>query len=189
MAALLLILALCPAPPVVAFGDSITVGYGARTTAAMWVNQVGAALDNQAVAGSTVAEQVDVMRGYAGGAQSAYWFSCANDLLKGTKPEAYAAALREGVGLLQEKGLRVSLGTCLKMRTYPALASAELQAAYSAAVREVAAETGARLVDIDALYDPRLHEAAFLPYHPNDEGHTVIARAFRGYVLWFPWVG
>lgn len=185
MSVLLLIVLFCGGPTTVAFGDSITVGYGARTQAAMWANQVGA-VDNRAVAGSTVREQVEEqIRVYEGGARRAWWFSCANDILQGTPSEEYRRALLEGVTILQSRGLAVSLGTCLRFRIIRPEWSA-LHDAYNDAIRSVASETGARLVDIDAVYVPAEHEATFLPYHPNDAGHALIARTFMSTSYYFP---
>ena len=180
MIALLVAILLCP-PTSVAFGDSITVGYGARTTKAMWANRVGVG-DNRAVAGSTVAEQVEVIRAYRGRATTALWFSCTNDLFRATSPLSYTASLSEGVRLLQARGLTVYVGTCLRLKRSPYAPRGweELHDAYSAAARAVAEGTGAILVDIDAVYDAETMEASFLPWHPSDAGHAAIAQAFLG---------
>lgn len=178
-------------PGLVAFGDSITVGYGAYSRAAMWTERMGVPVENLAVAGSTVTEQVaGQITPYAGRAMVALWFSCTNDLFHGTPVAEYRATLDAGVRALQARGMVVYLGTCLRPASYAAMAGdAALHDAYSAVVRDVAVADGAVLVDIDAGYDPATMERTALPYHPNDEGHAFIARAFAQALrrrLWLP---
>jgi lysophospholipase L1-like esterase len=177
MIAVLIALALCGAPSTVAFGDSITVGYGARTQAAMWVNRLGVAVDNRAVAGSTVAEQVEQIREYQGEATEALWFSCTNDLFAQTPVVSYTTVISEGVSLLRARGLTIYLGTCPALKERPGLPSnwRELHAGYNRGLKTI---PGVTLVDVDGAYDAETQEATFLPYHPSDAGHAAIASAF-----------
>ena len=159
----------------------------------MWANQLGAPVDNLAVAGSTVAEQVEVISAYQGSARVALWVSCTNDLFAQTSPISYTAALSAGVRLLQQRGMTVYLGTCLglKDRSEAPPNWRALHDAYNEAARTVAEETGAILVDVDAAYDAETMEASFQPWHPSDEGHEAIAGAFLGALhrrMWFPFV-
>lgn len=181
--AILLIAALalpCGAPPaIVAFGDSITVGYGAHSRAGMWADRLEGdvgTIENAAVAGSTVAQQRQIIEAYTGEATTALWLSCTNDLFAQTPAAQYRATLKAGVLHLRQRGMRVYLGTCLGLKGQPALDA--LHTSYSDAARAVAVETGAILVDVDSAYDPLTMEAAFLPHHPNDAGHAVIAQTF-----------
>ena len=181
-AVLLLGFATSPQPPaIVAFGDSITIGYGAFSQAAMWTSQMQVPIDNRAVFGTTVAEQLNFqIIPYDGQATTAIWFSCYYDLYAATTAKDYAAAVLGGVRRLQEKGLRVYLGTCLALQSYTTVVgNASYVDAYNAALADVARESGATLVDINAVYDPTTMERPGMCGQPNDVGHTVIALAFQ----------
>lgn len=156
----------------------------------MWTERLGVAVDNQAVAGSTVAEQVEQIRLYQGDATQALWFSCTNDLLRGTTVPSYTAAISEGVALLRSRGLTVRLGTCpgLKDRAGVPENWKALQAGYTEGIRGVAGAYGLFMAPVASLYDPATMEATFLPNHPSDEGHAAIARAFVGWRSWLPLV-
>jgi hypothetical protein len=185
MAALFLVLLLCAPPSAVAFGDSWTVGYGAYSRQAMWTERLGYPVENLAVAGSTVAEQVEVIRSYQGSATTALWFSCTNDLFKQTPIISYTASISEGVSLLQQRGIVVRLGTCPGLKERAGLPNnwPKLQEGYNEGITGIA---GVWLVDVDAVYDAETMEASFLPNHPSDIGHAAIARAFLGYRAWLP---
>ena len=184
MAALLLLLALCPPPaPYVAFGDSITVGNLASSPALGWARVVASpwALDNRAEGGTVVAEQLGTIQAYGGGATVALWLVCANDLRKGTPAEGFAATVQQGVDMLRGKGVeRVFLnGVCLP---FPEI-DPTLRASYDAALATI---HGATLVDIASGFLPSMFADGT---HPNDAGHASIARAFWGALhrrIYFP---
>lgn len=172
-------------PRIVAFGDSITRGVGSTSVEARYIvrleQALGEPIDNRSLGGTTAYTQtIDQIATYDGAATWALWFSCTNDLLQDTPPAVYEAALLDGVQQLQANGLIVYLGTCPKIKDNPyrGLNWRELHPQYMAAIRRVAAETGASLVDIDAVYDPITMESTVRPFHPDDDGHGVIAAAF-----------
>jgi lysophospholipase L1-like esterase len=186
---LLLVWLLCLLPPaqpgIVAFGDSITRGVGATSVEARWIIRLEAALgepiENLALGGTTALTQtIDQIAPYQGGATVALWMSCTNDLMQDTPAATYETALRQGVAALQARGMAVYLGTCLKPRSgeYRAKNWKVLHPLYMQAIRDVAAETGATLVDVDAVYDPLTMESLIYPFHPDDAGHAAIAQAF-----------
>lgn len=185
-AILLISLLLPPAPPtIVAFGDSITRGVGATTVEARYIIRLEAALgegiENRSLGGTTALTQtLTQILPYGGPATTALWMSCTNDLIQDTPAAVYKSALMAGVQHLQGLGITVYLGTCLKPRSgeWRARNWKVLHPLYNEAIREVAGETGASLVDVDAVYDPLTMESLIRPFHPDDTGHAVIARAF-----------
>lgn len=165
---------------IVIFGDGIAVGYGAFSQRAMWANQLQHTIDNRAVFGTTVAEQLNTqIIPYDGAATIAIWFSCTYDLYAATTAADYYAAIRGGVTRLQLRGMHVYLGTCLPPRSYAMMVGdAALHDAYNIALADVARASSATLVDINAVYDPQTMERDGMCAQPNDLGHAAIAKAF-----------
>lgn len=168
----LLIFPQAEAPTLAAFGDSITVGNLAstesQTYAHLTADALGLALDNRAVSGTVVADQLETIRAYDGPAVTAIWLVCANDLTSGTTAADFGATVQAGVDVLTARGMTVYLnGACLP---YPWADTT----AYDAALAQI---TGARLVDVRTGFDA----AAMLAdkKHPNDAGHAFLAGAFE----------
>lgn len=161
----------------VAFGDSITIGMKASAPELAWATLYATerrmALDNRAVSGSVVADQLSVIRAYDGPARTALWLVCANDLYYGTPPGEFGATVQAGVDRLRERGIAVLLnGNCLPYARRTE--TPEQVAAYDAALKAI---KGAQLIDIKTAF-----ARIWLPdgTHPNDAGHRAIANAYEG---------
>ncbi len=184
MIVLLLLLCLCPGPPaLVAFGDSITVGNAAGAAslgyAALYAAEEGYTLDNEAEGGTTVAQQVEKIRLYQGGAGVAIWLVCANDLHYGTAAGAFGASVQEGVDILRGKGIAVVLNqTCLP---FPRADDPKLVQAYNSALTSI---TGAQLIPLSAGFPSTLFPDGT---HLSSSGHRALANAYEGrWRVWMP---
>lgn len=180
-----LLLSLCSAPVsasrLVVLGDSIGVGAGAsdpsHAYAALLAAQLGLALDNRAVGGTTIDQQPipsDLRPG-----DVVVWLTGYNDMRAGNDPTAYGRALRAAAAAILAQGASLYLAGCLPMTPagYAAYGpqwdrgGAALVEQYTA---QIASVPGARHVALD--YDPRNVTADLV--HPNDSGHAQIARSF-----------
>lgn len=162
--------------PLTAYGDSITAGWGAsapdRTYAAIVASALGRGLNNRAIGGSTIAQQLPTMTPAAG---PAILLTGYNDMRAGTPLADYRAALESVVARLPG----VWVAGCLPMTAagYAAYGPAwnhgsdASVAAFTTVIRAVA---GARYVPL--AYDPANVTADLV--HPNDAGHAQIAESF-----------
>ena len=174
-----------PSPSrLVAFGDSITSGLGAAQpyapTLAGWLAR---ALDNQAVAGSHIAEQRQVIEGTALGADDwVVWLCGYNDMRAGTPLDVFRATVDAALTDLRARTPWVWLGTCLRMTAagyalpVGPYGSDAAVAAINAELAAAADAAGVRLVDVSAAYDPANVLADLV--HPDAAGHRQIAQAF-----------
>lgn len=160
----------------VAFGDSITVGYGA-SPGHSFINLISASVgpvDNLGVGGSMAANQVQRISDYSGPATNVIWMAGFLDARWYTPLAEYESTLRAGLATLQQRGDRVYLGTCLRMSDPgydPSVAGV------IAVQRQVAAEfPNVVIAETSALYDPA--NVISDTVHPNDAGHDQIATAF-----------
>ena len=184
-----------PSPSrLVAFGDSITSGLGAAQpyapTLAGWLAR---ALDNQAVAGSHIAEQRQVIEGTALGADDwVVWLCGYNNMRAGTALAAFRADLDAALASLCGRSAWVWVGNCLRMtaegyqEAHGPYGSDARVAAVNAEIAGACLAAGARYVDASAAYDPRNVQADLV--HPDDAGHREIAGAFARAMRVRQWV-
>ena len=183
--AALLLLCLLPAPPhLVAFGDSIALAIRAGEPTPSFVERVagdyGLALDNRAVSGTTVAQQLEQIRAYQGSAADAVWLVCANDLYYRTPAAEFAQAVQEGIDILRARGVRVYLNAVCP--TFPRKEDAALVAEYNAALAQIQGR-----MPVDVSFMPAAYFADGT--HPNALGHAWLALAYERAMrrrMWLP---
>ena len=184
IAAILLFLCL-PAPPsLVAFGDSIALAIRAGEPTPSFVERVagdyGRALDNRAVSGTTVAQQLEQIRAYQGSAVDAVWLVCANDLYYRTPAAEFAQAVQAGVDALRARGMRVYLNAVCP--PFPRREDAVLVEAYNRALAQI---SGRIPVDVSFMPPSLFHDGT----HPNPSGHAWLALAYERAMrrrMWLP---
>lgn len=189
MTLLLILRLLFLGPNVVAFGDSITVGYYASAPEHAYTRQLewmtGAVVDNRAVGGSGVADQTTQIIAYSGNADTVVWLTGVNDMLRGTDTAIFEGWLDQGLTDLDERGLRVYLGNCIRLApngyVYYGRSDEDVQRINAAIANVAAAHPKVTLVDT-AAYDP-LTESYGDGVHPNDAGHRVLASLFAARIL------
>lgn len=160
----------------VVFGDSIASGSGLPHPEACFANQVavqlGLALDNRAVPGSRILDQLPLMHDIPPNA-TILWLTGFNDMRYGPPLDAYQTHLKEGLALLPG----AYVGNCLHMADYTidgiAYGSDAAVAAFNAVIANEVPP--GRLVDVDAVFDPHNVDDGT---HPNAIGHQQIAAAF-----------
>lgn len=180
-------LCLPPAPPpLVAFGDSITIGTysgGAAPYPALVAKDLGLVLDNRAVSGTTVAQQLERITAYDGPAQDALWLVCANDLTGRTAAGDFARDVQAGVDILRARGLRVYLNAACP--PFPRKEDAALVAEYNAALLTI---EGRIPVDVSFMPPSLFSDGT----HPDALGHAWLALAYERAMrrrMWLPlWV-
>lgn len=180
-AAATLALQLAPKPRLICFGDSVTAGAGASTPDHAYVAriaaQLGYTLDNRAIGGTVLAEQLTraILPARIRPPDVALLLTGYNDMRAGTDLARYQAQLAQAVAHLTQDGARLYLGDCLRMTEAGYAAYGPMWAHGSDAA--VAAINGAiHLVGASAAYDPANVVADLV--HPNDLGHAQIAAAF-----------
>lgn len=167
---------------VVAFGDSITAGWKVQTSwAALYASQRGALLDNRAANSLTVAQMVERIAAYDGGAGEALWLVCANDLYFKTDAATFAAGVQAGVDLLRERGIKARLNSSCP--PFPRREQAGLVEAYNAALASI---TGAELIPLPDMPSFMFPDGT----HPDEVGHMWLAFAYlgRSWRVWMPQV-
>lgn len=189
MMLLLILRLLFVGPNAVAFGDSITVGYYASAPEYAYIRELetmtGAVVDNRATGGSDVADQAAQIIAYSGPADTVVWLTGVNDMLRGTDTATFERWLDQGLTDLDERGLRVYLGNCIRLApggyAYYGRSDADVQRINAAIANVTARHPNVTLVDT-AAYDP-LTEAYGDGVHPNDAGHRVLASLFASKML------
>lgn len=171
---LILLLCLLPArPPLVAFGDSIALGIrsgGATPFVVTLADDLDLSLDNRAVSGTTVAQQLQAIEAYDGPAADAVWLVCANDLYFRTPAAEFSATVQRGVDLLRVRGMRVYLNAACP--PFPRKEEPGLVDAYNAALAGI---VGRIPVDV-AFMPPDLFADGT---HPNAAGQAWLALAYE----------
>ena len=177
-----------------AYGDSISVGLGATEPSLSFVERVAGELnvhiDNRAVGGSRMAEQLQVIQGYSGSATNVIWLVGYNDMRAGTDVDDFAMMLQEGLTFLTQRHIRVYLGLCLRMTQEGYLLygpqwnhgsdNAVLQ--LNQRIRQVADQyPDVVLVEMDR-YEPAIAGSGDL-VHPGDLGHLQIALDFMDKIV------
>lgn len=170
---------------VVAFGDSITAGYGLASPSSNWAflyaSQRGMALDNRAVNGMTVSQEVDLMKKYNGEADEALWLVCANDLYFKTSPEDFKESIQEGVNILTSYGITVLLNSSCP--TFPRNDNPELIEAYNTILSNV---NNAKLIKLNPMPSSLFIDSV----HPNEIGNQALAFSYLGHWKnWIPMIG
>jgi hypothetical protein len=174
----------------VAYGDSIAEGFGASEPSLSFVARVAGELnvdiDNWAVGGSRIAEQLEVIREDAGSATNVLWLVGYNAMRAGTDVDNFATTLLiGGLALLTERHSRVYLGLCLRMTPEGYLlygpqwnhGSDSAVLMLNQRIRQIATQyPDVVLVEMDR-YDPTADVSEDL-VHPSDLGHLQIARDF-----------
>lgn len=165
----------------ICFGDSITAGAGASTPskafAALVARAMGLTLDNRAIGGTTLAEQLAraILPTRIIPPNVALLLTGYNDMRRGTALEEYHVQLAHAVAHLTQDGAQLLLGDCLRM-TKAGYAAYGPDFNHGSEARVSSFNGVIHLVGASAAYDPANVSTDLV--HPNDAGHVQIARAF-----------
>lgn len=163
--------------PVLAFGDSLTEGYGVQPEAswpALLAEKTGWQVSNGGVSGDTTEKALRRLPGLLQRTDPALVLIAlgGNDMLRKVPREQTVANLEQAIAQVRQHGARpVLLAT-----PQPSIAGAVFQSLSAPAFyREIAEAENVPLIEdaiADVLSDPRLKVDQL---HPNTEGHALLA--------------
>lgn len=185
-AAAALAIKLAQTPRLICFGDSITEGRYSSTPAlayaALVASALGYALDNRAIGGTRIAEQLDqeilITRVYP--PDVALFLTGYNDMRFGTPLADFQASLAQACAWLTQDGATLYLGDCVRGNQAGYALYGPFDKGSDVSVAQfnqiIHAQSGARHVFASAAFDPANSDPRLA--HPNDAGHAQIAAAF-----------
>lgn len=167
----------------VAFGDSVTTGAGASTTANFYssrLESVVGSIENQGVSGSDIADQLITVQNYSGAAENVVLLTGYNDMKRNTPISEFKADLTSLLDILEARNNQVYLGGSFKLTpaAYALTNGSEAgMIAINNAIRDVARNySNVVLVDVSNLTPEVSLDGSSL--HPNDLGHLQLFQAF-----------
>lgn len=167
----------------VAFGDSITQGYGASTAwPGLLQAKLGKTVVNQGIGGSRASEGAARVNGVLRRYKPGYLLILygANDIIHGASTASIVANLRSIVQAAKNNKTVPVIATVLPMTRGHAAYDGGVDAV-NPEIRKMANEEGATIVDLHSAFSGK--EDTYLTadgLHPNNAGQQLIADSFAG---------
>ena len=165
----------------VAFGDSIT--YGSGLTGPSYPDRLagmlGKSVINLGMPGARSGQGVGALQGALSGYKPGYVLILfgANDIIMGDDPAGVAANVRSMAQIAKANNTVPIIATMNPMLKIYAFLNGGVRLANSM-IRQVAADEGVALVDLEAEFGNNENLYIYDGVHPNDDGAQVMAMAF-----------